>query len=82
MGLVAEILLLPLAPVRGSLWVLQQIAAEAERRHYDPATVRRELGELEQRLLAGDIDEETFDRLEEELLDRLQAATPVGGEFR
>lgn len=82
MGLVGEILLLPFAPVRGSLWVLQQVAAEAERQYEDPATIRRELAALEQRLLAGELDEEAFDRLEEQLLDRLEAGVPTGQEFR
>ncbi|WP_374984369.1 gas vesicle protein GvpG [Streptomyces fradiae] len=72
MGLLGELLLLPAAPVRGTAWVLRQVAAEAERQYYDPATVRRELARLTERLEAGEIDDETFDRLEDELLDRLE----------
>ncbi|MFE0107056.1 gas vesicle protein GvpG [Streptomyces sp. NPDC059009] len=72
MGLVGELLLLPLAPARGTLWVLRQVVAEAERQYYDPAAVRAELGRLEERLTAGEIDEDTFDRLEDELLERLR----------
>jgi hypothetical protein len=45
---------------------------EAERIYYDPATVRTELARLEERLESGEIDEEEFDRLEDELLDRLE----------
>ncbi|UNO42869.1 gas vesicle protein GvpG [Streptomyces sp. MST-110588] len=74
MGLIRELLLLPAAPVRGTGWVLRQVLAEAERIYYDPGTVQRELMELAQRLDAGEIDEAEFDRREDELLDRLEAA--------
>ncbi|MEU5886966.1 gas vesicle protein GvpG [Streptomyces sp. NPDC047461] len=72
MGLIGEVLLLPFAPVRGSAWVIGQVLNEAERIYYDPATIRAELGRLEERLEAGEIDEEEFDRQEDELLDRLE----------
>ncbi|GHB46480.1 gas vesicle protein [Streptomyces xanthochromogenes] len=72
MGLLKELLLLPAAPVRGTFWVLGQVAAEAERQYYDPATVRRELAALEKQLTSGEIDEAEFDRREDELLDRLE----------
>ncbi|MFD5073318.1 gas vesicle protein GvpG [Streptomyces sp. NPDC058371] len=72
MGLIGEVLMLPFAPVRGSLWAVNQVVAEAERQYYDPAAVRAELAQLEKRLEAGEIDDEEFDRLEDELLDRLE----------
>ncbi|MFF8971130.1 gas vesicle protein GvpG [Streptomyces sp. NPDC014995] len=75
MGLISEVLLLPFAPVRGSGWVIGQVLREAERIYYDPSTVRAELSRLEERLEAGEITEEEFDRLEDELLDRLEIAT-------
>lgn len=72
MGLIGEVLLLPFAPVRGSGWVIRQVLNEAERLYYDPATVRAELARLEERLEAGEIGEEEFDRQEDELLERLE----------
>ncbi|MCX4513757.1 MULTISPECIES: gas vesicle protein GvpG [Streptomyces] len=77
MGLLGELLLLPAAPVRGTFWVLQQVAAEAERQYYDPSTIARELALLERRLEAGEIDEAEFDRREDELLDRLERGAPT-----
>jgi uncharacterized membrane protein len=74
-GLISEVLLLPFAPVRGSAWVIGQVLREAERIYYDPAAVRAELARLEERLEAGEITEEEFDQLEDELLDRLEIAT-------
>ncbi|WP_049570767.1 gas vesicle protein GvpG [Streptomyces sp. SBT349] len=71
MGLLRELLLLPLAPARGAGWVLAQTVAEAERQYYDPAVVQRELGALEEQLNEGVIDEAEFERREDELLDRL-----------
>ncbi|MEV7975699.1 gas vesicle protein GvpG [Streptomyces sp. NPDC086519] len=78
MGLIKELLLLPFAPVRGSAWVVEKVVQEAERIYYDPATVRAELARLEERLEAGEIDEEEFDRAEDELLDRLEIALRKG----
>ncbi|MFF0162116.1 gas vesicle protein GvpG [Streptomyces sp. NPDC005263] len=72
MGLIGEVLLLPFAPVRGSGWVIRQVLDEAERLYYDPAAVRAELAQLEERLEAGEIDDGEFDRQEDELLDRLE----------
>ncbi|MER6978486.1 gas vesicle protein GvpG [Streptomyces carpinensis] len=72
MGLLSEVVLLPLAPARASGWVIKQVLREAERVYYDPAAVRAELAQLEERLEAGEITEEEFDRQEDELLDRLE----------
>ncbi|MFH7339541.1 gas vesicle protein GvpG [Streptomyces sp. KHY 26] len=78
MGLIKEVLLLPFAPVRGSGWAINQVLREAERIYYDPATVRAELARLEEQLTSGEITEEEFDRREDELLDRLEAAHGPG----
>ncbi|MGW5865016.1 gas vesicle protein GvpG [Streptomyces sp. NPDC055239] len=78
MGLIGEVLMLPFAPVRGGLWAVNQVLAEAERLYYDPATVRSELALLEQRLESGEIGEEEFDRQEDELLDRLEIGLRSG----
>ncbi|MCF2127184.1 gas vesicle protein GvpG [Strepomyces sp. STD 3.1] len=75
MGLISEVLLLPFAPVRGSAWAIRQVMNEAERIYYDPATIRAELGRLEEQLEAGEITEEEFDQQEDELLDRLEIAS-------
>ncbi|MFG2138282.1 gas vesicle protein GvpG [Streptomyces sp. NPDC048650] len=71
MGLLTQITTFPLAPVRGITWVVGRVLEAAENEYYDPEPVERELAELERALLAGEIDEETFDRREDELLDRL-----------
>lgn len=78
MGLIGEVLLLPFAPVRGSAWVIRQVLTEAERLYYEPAAVRAELAALEEQLTAGEIDEEEFDRREDELLDRLETGLARG----
>ncbi|MFD5232188.1 gas vesicle protein GvpG [Streptomyces qaidamensis] len=75
MGLISEVLLLPFAPVRGSAWAIKQVVQEAERIYYDPATIRAELARLEEQMEAGEITEEEFDRLEDDLLDRLEIAS-------
>ena len=61
-------------PLLGGKWVLQTVLDEAERRYYDPDAIRAELAEVERRHQAGEIDEDTFDRWEEALLERLLKA--------
>ncbi|MFX4291033.1 gas vesicle protein GvpG [Streptomyces bohaiensis] len=72
MGLLSEVLLLPLAPLRGSVWVLDQVVRVAEDEYYDPAPVRAELRRLEAELVAGRMTEEEFEEQEDLLLDRLE----------
>ncbi|MEU0399720.1 gas vesicle protein GvpG [Streptomyces sp. NPDC006197] len=72
MGLLGKIVTLPLAPVRTAVWAAQRVAEKAEAEYYDPAPVMARLAELERRLTAGEIDEETFDREEDLLIDRLE----------
>ncbi|WP_155058421.1 gas vesicle protein GvpG [Streptomyces blattellae] len=72
MGLVVEILALPLAPVRGVGWVLDKVVQAAEQEAYDPTPVQAELTELERAREQGRIDEDDFARREQELWQRLE----------
>ncbi len=71
MGLLGGLLGLPLAPARGVLWALDQVVAEAEAELYDPRRIRAGLAEAAAALERGEIDEWTYDELEQELLNRL-----------
>jgi hypothetical protein len=69
MGLLREIVLLPLASVRGVMWTVRHVLDAAEREQVDG--IHRELLELEQALQDGSITEEEFDDREDELIDLL-----------
>jgi hypothetical protein len=73
-GLFKELVLLPLAPVRGTAWVAEQIADEADRRLYDEDNIKRELLQLEIDHDDGAIGDEERERMERELFDRLAVA--------
>jgi hypothetical protein len=67
------LLLLPFAPVRGTLWVADHLLQEARRQARDPRLVQARLAALNQALDAGTIDEETFEKEEERLLALLDS---------
>jgi len=71
MGLFKEIALLPLAPVRGTAWVAEQIADEADRRLFDEDNIKRELVQLEIDAEEGKITQREREAMEDELLERL-----------
>ncbi|MFF9060745.1 gas vesicle protein GvpG [Streptomyces sp. NPDC014882] len=73
MGLVSGLLLLPLAPVRGTLWVADQLLHEAQRQSHDPRVVQARLAALNRALEEGAIDEAAFEKEEERLLERLES---------
>jgi uncharacterized membrane protein len=73
MGLITGLLTLPLAPVRGTMWIAERLLDEAERELSDPATIEQELLEAEARYERGEISDDEFERLEDELLRRLTA---------
>jgi len=71
MGLFRELALLPLAPVRGTAWVAEQLAEEADRRLYDEDNIKRELIQLEIDEQEGRIGPEERAAMEDDLLERL-----------
>lgn len=71
MGLLSGLVTWPLAPVRGVVWIADQVLQEAERQYYDPARIRAELDEIDQLRREGLIDAEEADDREEELIARL-----------
>ncbi|MET8137303.1 MULTISPECIES: gas vesicle protein GvpG [unclassified Streptomyces] len=74
MGLITGLLTLPIAPVRGVIWVAEKLNDAAERELHDPGVLRAQLALLNRELEDGDISLEEFEREEERLLDRLHAA--------
>jgi hypothetical protein len=80
MGLVSGLLLLPLAPVRGTVWIAEQIAAQAARELDDETSIRRRLAEAERDLELGLLTVEEYEAYEDELLDRLEAVQREGQE--
>lgn len=74
MGLFTGLLTLPLAPVRGVVWVARRVDDAAAAELANPAAIRAELKELQRALAEGEIDEETYDRREDALLERLEPA--------
>ena len=76
MGLFSGLLTLPLAPVRAVVWIAEQVQEEAERQWSDPATIQAALVDIEGLRENGEIDDDEADAREEELLQRLLAASP------
>jgi hypothetical protein len=73
MGLISGLLTLPLAPVRGVVWVAEVVAEEAERVQAGEDSPEREMAELEMLVATGEISEEEAAARESELLERLIA---------
>ncbi len=78
MGLISGLLLLPLAPVRGTAWVAERLLEQAELEFYDEGAIRAQLMEVEAARDAGTIDADEAARAEDELLERLLAGHEKG----
>jgi hypothetical protein len=81
MGLITGLLTLPLAPVRGVIWLGEQLEAEASRQWRDPAAVRAELEEVEAAYRNGLLTEAERDARSDALVARLleRPASRPGG---
>jgi Gas vesicle protein G len=78
MGLISGLLTLPLAPVRGTAWIAEQIQEQALEELYGDKAIEAQLHRLEELHEAGEIDDEELMRAEDELLERLAAARGFG----
>lgn len=75
MGLLMGLITLPLAPVRGTMWVAERLLEEAERELDDPQNIAARLDDIERRFERGEISAEEYELLEDALMRRL---TPGG----
>jgi hypothetical protein len=76
MGLFTGLLTLPLAPVRGTVWIAEQLAAEAERELQAERSPRRRLKEAERQFELGAITVDEYEAIEDELLAQLDEEEP------
>lgn len=81
MGLFVGLLTLPLAPVRGVVWIAEQVAQEVDRELYDEDNIRREMVQLDLDFEDGLIDEEERQAREEALLERLAMSQASGAQL-
>jgi hypothetical protein len=73
MGLITGLLTLPLAPVRGTVWLAEKIQEQAESELYDEGAIHEQLMQLEATHAAGELTDEELRAAEDELLERLMA---------
>jgi polyhydroxyalkanoate synthesis regulator phasin len=74
MGLLTGLLTLPLAPLRGTVAVAEQVRRQAEEAYYDPAAIRRELEQVDQLRSDGEITDEEATAWEDQLIERMMVA--------
>ncbi len=67
----------PLLPLRGLVWIAELIQEQVELELRNPASVRRQLEQIEEARAAGLISEEEENLAMEQALGRLTAARPI-----
>jgi Gas vesicle protein G len=80
MGLISGLLTLPLAPVRGTVWLAERIQEQAEAEYYDEDVIRAQLMDIDAAREAGEIGEDEATQAEDQLLERLIAARETGAD--
>jgi hypothetical protein len=71
MGILTKLLLAPVAPVAGVVWLAERLEEQALAIYHSPETVRAELDLVRGAHARGEITDTERDRLEESLLSRL-----------
>jgi Gas vesicle protein G len=80
MGLISGLLTLPLAPVRGTVWIAERLEEQALEELNDESAIRAQLLELEELRASGAVDEEQLVAAEDELVQRLMDLRGFGEE--
>jgi hypothetical protein len=80
MGLITGLLTLPLAPVRGTVWIAERVQEQAEGELYDESAIRAGLLEVEAARETGEFDEQELAEAEDALVERLMEIRGLAGE--
>jgi hypothetical protein len=79
-GLITGLLTLPLAPVRGTVWLAERIQEQAEAELYDEDAIRAQMMDIDAAREAGEIGEDEAAEAEDALVERLIAARALGAD--
>ena len=74
MGLFTALLTLPVAPVRGVVWLSERVLDQATAEECDPAEIYEQLAEIDEARAAGEMSAEDSAEAEAELVARLMWA--------
>jgi hypothetical protein len=72
--MIRELTLLPVAPLRFTVWVAGKVAEQADHEQNSPEAIVRQLQEIEQARLRGELDDEQAAELEVQVLGRASGA--------
>jgi len=78
--LFASLFTLPIAPVRGVVWLSEQVLDQATLEVNDPAAVYQRLAEIEEARAAGETSPQEAAEAEEQLVAQLMWARGGGGQ--
>jgi len=77
-GLITGLMSLPLAPVKGVVWIAERLLEQAEQDFYGEAAIRRQLDDLEVSHELGEIDDQEYAQAQDELVHRLMEGRRKG----
>lgn len=80
MGVIKGLALVPLAPLRVTLWVSEKVAEETERQHYSQGAVVAQLREAEAAAQRGEISEQEAHEREGRIIASRMQRESAGGE--
>jgi hypothetical protein len=68
-GLIKELTLLPVAPLRFTVWVADKVADEADREQYSAEAGVQKIDEIEEAREKGELGEEKAEEVEGEIIE-------------
>jgi hypothetical protein len=77
--LITGLFMLPLAPVRGVIWVGERVLDQAESELNSPETIYRRLEEIDEARASGELSASESDEAETELVAQLMRVHGRGG---
>ena len=78
MGLITGLLTLPLAPLRGTVWIAEKLQEQAELEMNDESALIASLMELDEMRASGALEEAEIAAAEDELVERLMTIRGYG----
>lgn len=77
MSIITQVVLLPLAPLRFTVWVIDQVAQDADQRLNSPQAKMQRLREIEEARERGELHEEHAADLEAQIIDEAAAPSTI-----